>query len=384
MRKRWLPLLLAVCLLPGLGLAETTPDTLSLLAVNVGKADCLLLRYGGLTYMIDTGARESWGAVSAALRVNGITRLDGVILTHTDKDHAGGLPALASSSVEIGAWYSSAYFCEVTEEKHPAVLAAAQRGETVRWLSAGDNLPFGDGTLSVLGPTAYFGDKENNNSVVLLAEAAGGRMLLCGDMEEPAEALLLQAGAVPDCDVLKVGHHGEGDATSSAFALAVTPEVAVISTDSVAEPDTPSNRVMKLLRRVGAAVYLTETSGGGVLAEIRDGRVSASAVSWDLPEAAAGIAIAAKDPQADTVTIRNNGGETVDLSGWYLYSERGGETYVFADGTTLAAGASVTVATQTTGVGGDLVWPDKNVWHNSKTDAAQLCDAYGRLMDRAE
>ena len=125
-------LLLALCLAaPGACAADGAPAAMTLLAVNVGKADCLILRYGDLTYMIDTGTRESWGAVSAALRTGGITRLDGVILTHTDKDHAGGLPALAASWVEVDAWYASAFFCEVTEEDHPAVLAAAQRGQRV-------------------------------------------------------------------------------------------------------------------------------------------------------------------------------------------------------------------------------------------------------------
>lgn len=378
-------LLLSVCLLTPIlpGSAEGGDDALSLLTLNVGKADCLLLRHGGLTYMVDTGTAESWGAVSAALRANGITRLDGVILTHTDKDHAGGLPALAASGVEVGAWYSSAYYCEVTEKKHPAILAAAQRGQSVRWLKAGDSLPFGDGTLRVIGPTVLFEDKENNNSVVLLAEAAGGRMLLCGDMEEPEEKLLLAAGAVPNCDVLKVGHHGEGDATCRKFALAVMPEAAVISTDSVAEPDTPDPKVLSVLRGVGAEIWLTEETKGGVLAEIRGGRLTCRKAEWTLPDPVGGVAISAKDNSADTVTLRNGGSAAADLSGWYIISQRGGEIFVLPEGTVLAAGASLTVGTETAGYG-DLIWPDTNVWHNNKDDAAILYDACGREMDRAD
>ena len=238
MKRRLLALLLATMVLPGCAAAETAGG-LTLLALNVGKADCLLLESGGCVYMIDTGTAESWGAVSSALRQLEIRRLDGVILTHTDKDHAGGLWALAQSGVEVGAWYASAYYEGVKEKKHPAVLAAALRGQTVTWLKAGDELPLPGGSLRVIGPMSK-SDKENNNSLVLVAEVPQGRMLLAGDMELPEEQELLAAGAIPPCEVLKVGNHAENDATGAALVAAVSPQVAVISTNSVSEPDTPA------------------------------------------------------------------------------------------------------------------------------------------------
>ena len=67
MKRRLLTLLLAAMLLPGCSAAEPE-EGMILLALNVGKADCLLLESGGSVYMIDTGTAESWGAVSSALR----------------------------------------------------------------------------------------------------------------------------------------------------------------------------------------------------------------------------------------------------------------------------------------------------------------------------
>ena len=384
LRRLLISFMLCCLTLPTAGLAGEA-DTMTLLAINVGKADCLILRSGHTTYMIDTGTVQSWGAVSAALRLNGITSLDGVIVTHTDKDHAGGVWALATSGIPVGAWYASAFFCEVTEDKHPVVLAAAVRGETVRWLKSGDTLPLDGGTLTVLGPTVLFDDKENNNSLVLYAEAAGGSMLLAGDMEEPEEQLLLAAGLITHADVLKVGHHGEGDATSARLLDVVRPRVAVISTNSVEEPDTPSNRVMRTLKAVGAQIALTENAPGGVLATVSGGEVSARLLTWPAPpEAVTGVAITAKDAQADTVTLKNEGSAAVDLSGWYLYSEKGKEIMVLPDGTALAPGETLTVGTLTTQAGADLIWPERNVWHNTKPDAAILYDAYGREISRAE
>ena len=183
MKKRILALLMSVllALLPMFSLAD---DTLTLFAINVRKADCLLLMSGEDVYMIDTGSAASWGQVSAALKSLGITRLKGVILTHTDDDHSGGLMALADSDVEVEAWYTSAWYADVKTSKHPARLAAQRDGQEVIWLSCGNELPLDSGKLSVLGPVSE-SETENCNSVVLLAEGGGGSILLTGDMEFP-------------------------------------------------------------------------------------------------------------------------------------------------------------------------------------------------------
>ena len=176
---------------------EKVDKPLTLFAVNVGKGDALLLNSGAETYLIDAGLQENWGDLSRALKVLQVTRLTGVILTHTDKDHAGGLLPLATSSIEVENWYASAHYADIKKEsKHPAVEAAALRGETVTFLRAGDELPLGAGRLTVVGPISA-SEVENCNSLVLVAEASGGKMLLAGDMEFPEEKELIAAGAIP-------------------------------------------------------------------------------------------------------------------------------------------------------------------------------------------
>ena len=169
MKKLLLLLLCCVLLLTACAFASAE---VSLTSINVGKADCHLLTLGEQVFMIDTGSAESWGMVSRALKILGIDHLNGVILTHTDKDHAGGMQALAISSIKVDAWYSSAYYTDVKEKKHPAVKSAALRGAQVQWLQAGDTIPAGAYTLQVLAPSSLDEDNENNNSVVLYLQAA--------------------------------------------------------------------------------------------------------------------------------------------------------------------------------------------------------------------
>lgn len=382
MKRRLLTVLLSCALLTSCAAAEQ--GSLTLIALNVGKGDCLLLGSGETLYLIDAGLRENWGMVSNALHQMGVTRLDGVIITHTDGDHAGGAWPLAMSGLEIGGWYAPKYYTDVKDSKHPVALAAELRGENVAWLEAGDALPLEGGKLSVIGPRSLNKDAENCNSLVLLAEGGGGRMLLTGDMEFPEEEELLGAGVIPPCNVLKVGNHGEEDATSEALLRQVKPQVAIISTNTVAEPDTPSDRVMKLLGQQGAAIYQTQNAPVGVMVTLTGGEAKVSNLSsGELPARCQTVQLADKSAKRDSISLMNHGAEAVDISGWYILSDRGGEMFVFAN-RTLQPGEKITISSQSSDEKGDLTWPEKKVWHKSKSDKACLYDAYGRLIDEKE
>ena len=362
---------------------EKVDKPLTLFAVNVGKGDALLLNSGAETYLIDAGLQENWGDLSRALKVLQVTRLTGVILTHTDKDHAGGLLPLATSSIEVENWYASAHYADIKKEsKHPAVEAAALRGETVTFLRAGDELPLGAGRLTVVGPISA-SEVENCNSLVLVAEASGGKMLLAGDMEFPEEKELIAAGAIPRCDVIKIGNHGENDATSEALIRAVQPRVAVISTSTAAEPDTPSTRVLAQLYAARVALYQTQDAQSGVLVTIDQGEVTANLMDYnDFPAVNKSVVIADVDNEDDCIILRNDGKAPADVSGWYIVSEKGNQIFVLPEGTAIAPGGELTISSQSSEAKGDLTWPDKKVWHKSKEDAALLYDVYGRLIEQ--
>ncbi len=382
----WMLLICVLVLLTSVALAESPYEKadkpLTLFAVNVGKGDALLLNCGAETYLIDAGLQENWGDLSCALKMLQVTRLTGVILTHTDKDHAGGLLPLATSSIQVDGWYAPAHYADIKKEsKHPAVEAAALRGDTVTFLRVGDELPLGNGHLTVVGPISA-SEVENCNSLVLVAEASGGRMLLTGDMEFPEEEELLAAGVIPACDVIKIANHGESDATSAALLQAVQPQIAVISTSTAAEPDTPSGRVLSVIAAVGAKLYQTQDAQSGVLVTIDQGEATANLMGYaDFPAANKAVAIADVDNQDDRITLRNTGKSAADVGGWYIVSDKGNQVFVLPEGTAIAPGGELVIGSQSSEEPGDLTWPDKKVWHKSKEDAALLYDVYGRLID---
>ena len=275
MKKTLLISILALSLLfTGCTGESAGENEMSLLAINVRKADALLLRCGTSAYLIDTGTKKSADDMLAVLRGEGITRLTGVILTHTHADHVGGLKALLESGIEIENIYTSKYYVLKKEDgKHPVDKAIKKKDYEVTYLAAGDTLPLDGGKLTVVGPLEKNEEAENCNSLVLLAEGGGGSILLTGDMEFPEEASLLDAGLIPHADVLKIANHGESDATSDALVAAVSPSLAVISTNTVDEPDTPDPRVMRLLSGANIPVLITQDSEKGILVILRNGEI---------------------------------------------------------------------------------------------------------------
>ena len=276
MKRTVVALALALVLLFPFACAEMNEDTeLSLLAINVGKADALLLRSGNSTYLIDTGTKKSAETLISVLQREGVTRLTGVILTHTHADHVGGLKSLLDSGIAVERIYTSKYYVLKKEDgKHPVEKAIKKKDYEITWLSGGDELPLDGGKLTVLGPIELNEEAENCNSLVLLAEGGGGSILLTGDMEFPEEDSLLKAGVIPRADILKIGNHGEGDATSRQLLITVQPKLAVISTDSEEEPDTPDPRVIRLLKDQGVKYVETQGTENGVLITLKNGEIS--------------------------------------------------------------------------------------------------------------
>lgn len=260
---------------------EQAGATVRITFLNVGKADAALLCLGDLRYLVDTGAKESADALLRALAYEKVERLDGVFITHTDKDHVGGLKALLKSGIVVAQLYAPYYHNESSNEKHPAVKLAEKYTVPFAWLRAGDSIePLKGMRLLVLGPLRQDTANENNNSLVLRVITPQGDLLLTGDMETPEEAELLAAGLVQPAAVLKVGHHGEGDASSASFLYTVKPQIAVISTDSAAESDTPDPGVMSRLWNIGAEVLLTQKATCGVQVTLTDGNAVGQLIQY--------------------------------------------------------------------------------------------------------
>ena len=276
---RTLALLLALLLT--LGACARAETEVSALFINVGKADAALYLLGDQRFLIDTGTKDSYDQLDRVLEAYGVQRLDGVLITHTDKDHVGGLKKLLKSGIAVDALYAGTLHSEKSLEDHPVYEAAEKYDVPLTWLSAGEVIDLGNGcTFQVLGPLSQDDEDENNNSLVLRLLTPQGDMLLTGDMELEEENELIEAGLISQAAVLKVAHHGRDDTTSRQFALLVRPQWAVISTSTAERPDTPSAKVLSYLRDARASVAVTQEAQVGILITLEGGQASAEAINW--------------------------------------------------------------------------------------------------------
>ncbi len=203
--------------------------------VSVGHGTSVLLELpDGQTVLYDAGGlglpRQAADSISAVLWSRGLRRLDTIVLSHADSDHYNAVPRLLDR-FSVGVIYAPSHMLDFEslslKDLHDA---AEEAGVSLRRVAAGDRLPSTDSVrLEVLHPLAEdVGGGDNENSVVLLVEFAGRRILLPGDLEGAGMQAVL-ARPPRDCDVVMAPHHGRQAANPAEFYGWCRPECIVIS-----------------------------------------------------------------------------------------------------------------------------------------------------------
>lgn len=233
---------------------------MSLVVLDVGQGDSLLLHSEGQWALVDAGTADSGGVILQALENYGAQSLALAVATHPHADHIGAMAEVLDAYPPDVFWMPDAEHTSATYEN---MLDAVERsGAEAVLAAAGDTFTLGSMQITVLSPAAGadFDDELNNASLVLLCEGAGVRFLLTGDAEAPMEEIMLQNG-LPQVDVLKVGHHGSSTSSSTPFIEAIRPRYAAISCGVGNSYGHPDAQTLETLEQAGAQVLRTDTQG---------------------------------------------------------------------------------------------------------------------------
>lgn len=233
--------------------------------LDVGEGDSILIQTpNAKTVLVDAGNLITGHKVAEYLKNNSIFNLDYLIFTHPDLDHIGGAFFIMqmlkvkrvydngndlegiSRRIDVYSWYND----------------LTRNSSKYNILNEGDNFQL-DGVdfeiLSSYKPRLSSGF--NENSIVIMIKYKGFKCLLMGDATSPVERQLLRKEKNLRADILKVGHHGDNDASSEAFIKKVLPQASIISVNKDNIRGRPAKDVVTRLIDAGSRVYRTDRNG---------------------------------------------------------------------------------------------------------------------------
>ena len=242
------PVLLMPLLFPRL---SVTPEGQAEVAVlDVGQGLSVLIKTRQHLLVYDTGDRFSERMTAArsvilpALSALGAKGVDRIMVSHGDRDHAGGLQVLLAE-------FPDAVVISGTQlPDYDGPRLNCRSGDQWQW----DGVRF-----QVLSGSDY--RRRNDASCVLKVTAGSQSLLLPGDISERVERDLLAQRDDLQATVLVAAHHGSRFSSSADFLSTVQPEAVLFSAGFANRFGHPVRQVLDRVAAVGAEVFNTAVDG---------------------------------------------------------------------------------------------------------------------------
>ncbi|CAH0540649.1 hypothetical protein VMF7928_03014 [Vibrio marisflavi CECT 7928] len=218
--------------------------------LDVGHGLAILIEQQGRVVVYDTGGVWLGGSVvesviSPVLTGRGVSKIEGLILSHQDSDHAGGKGILNHKYLPKWVRSSSPSSGEMPCES----------GVSWKWKAL---------AFDVLWPPTMVSRAFNPHSCVIRVHDLESEhsVLLAGDIESVAEWLIVrQKGELLASDIIVVPHHGSSSSSIDKFVSSVQPEIAVASLAKSNQWQLPNPEVVNRYKKVGANWLDTAESG---------------------------------------------------------------------------------------------------------------------------
>jgi competence protein ComEC len=221
-----------------------------LTVVDVGQGLAAVVETREHVLVFDTGPRWRGGGTAARvsllpfLRSRGIRRIDRLVVSHADMDHAGGVELL-TRAFAVGS---------IVTAPGPRAVATAN-GECRR----GDGWQWDGVRFQMLHPPRGWQGNENDRSCALSVVGIGGSALLLADPESAAEEALLSSPLATD--VVLLPHHGSRTSSSEALVAASGARLGIASAAFGNRWGMPVAAVVARWRAAGTTVVSTADAG---------------------------------------------------------------------------------------------------------------------------
>lgn len=236
----------------------------TLTMIDVGQGDSILikLKHNKGNILIDTGGQLNYDGQKPYdlasnitipyLKSEGISKIDYLIITHGDFDHAGMAENLINN-FKVKNVITNTYSNELIEN----IKNLAKR-KTIKFSQINTKVL----TISQNKFTFLEGNQAkdiNDSSLIIYANLEGENILLMGDASQNVESHLLRTYNLPKMNILKVGHHGSRTSTSSKFINQIKPQISLISAGQNNIYSHPHKETLKTLK--DSKVFVTKDDG---------------------------------------------------------------------------------------------------------------------------
>ncbi len=254
-------LLLLVLLVP------RTEPAMEFTMLDVGQGDGLFIRSSGQTMLMDGGSSDVKEVgkyrIRPFLKWHGTSKIDVICISHPDSDHVSGLLELIENADAFGLDIGKVLLPGI-EKPDQAYLELEKKiqkaGVPILKICAGDTFSCGSMSFRCVYPTPDTSCEDPNEySMVLEGVMKNFSLLLTGDLGVEGEKMIIpELGHI---DVLKVGHHGSKNSTSTDLLEAIDPEIAIVSVGLKNRYGHPSKETMERLRESQTKMWCTKDVG---------------------------------------------------------------------------------------------------------------------------
>lgn len=244
----------ALCVALMASWVEPLFDDCRVTVLDVGQGQCVVLQSAGKTFVVDCGGSSDTNAADTAanrLMSQGIFSIDGLILTHYDRDHAAGAAYLLQRIPTKTLYLPN---CADVDGTSRTLATHTDR----RYTEETTSVSFGNTVITLIPSQSDLSDNESGQCILFQTEKCA--ILITGDRTMAGEQELMRMIDLPKLDMLIVGHHGSKYSTDPQLLALTRPEVAVISVGENTYGH-PTQEVLERLAQVECTVFRTDIHG---------------------------------------------------------------------------------------------------------------------------
>ena len=187
------------------------------------------------------------------LRSRGVSAIDGLIISHSDNDHAGGKSYLVNRFT-------------------PQWVRTSEEGQGSKACIKGQRWQAGPMEFTAIWPPEVVDRAYNPHSCVVKVKIGQWTFLLTGDIDAISEMLILNQNDFRDVDVFLVPHHGSNTSSTDRWVDEMKNKIAVVSAGRFSPWDLPSSLIIRKHEEKGIK-WLDTAQLGQISLTSREGKL---------------------------------------------------------------------------------------------------------------